>query len=107
VQGALQQDVFNKIVGRLKDATKDPIEGPVEKVMEKVQEHFALSEDERGGILQHLIKGGDLTRYGLLNAVTRASQDVAEYERATEMEKFGGQILELPKREWASLVEVK
>ena len=31
---------------------------------------------------QYLIEGGDLSQYGLSNAVTRASQDVASYDRA-------------------------
>ena len=31
---------------------------------------------------QCLIEGGDLSQYGLSNAVTRASQDVASYDRA-------------------------
>ena len=51
-------------------------------------------------MLRHLIEGGDLTRYGLFNAITRAAADLDSYDRATEFERFGGQVVELPKRDW-------
>lgn len=38
---------------------------------------------------------GSFTRYGLLNAVTAASK-LADYDRATELERIGGEILALP-----------
>jgi hypothetical protein len=52
-----------------------------------------------------LIEGGSLTQYGLHAAVTRAAQDVADYDRATELEYAGGKIIELPKTEWKVLSE--
>ena len=47
---------------------------------------------------QELVKGQynlahDRTAYGLLNAITRASQDVIDYERATELERMGSMML--------------
>ena len=38
--------------------------------------------------------GNDLSHYGLVNAVTRASQDIEDYNRATELERIGGVLLE-------------
>ena len=38
---------------------------------------YGINADEQEGILKYLIAGGDLSLYGLSNAVTRASQDVA------------------------------
>ena len=38
--------------------------------------------------------GNSGTQYGLVNAVTRTSQDIDDYNRATEFEKFGGQLLD-------------
>jgi hypothetical protein len=31
----------------------------------------------------------------LANAVTRASQDITDYDQATELEKLGGKVIEL------------
>jgi hypothetical protein len=38
--------------------------------------------------------------WGLANAVTRSSQDVEDYDQATEMEKLGAKVIELDKRDW-------
>jgi len=42
---------------------------------------------------------GDSSRYGLINAVTAASKIAKSYDRATELERIGGEILSLPHRE--------
>lgn len=44
-------------------------------------------------ILGHLIAGGDLSLYGLANAVTRHAQDVQSYDRSTELEATGYKII--------------
>lgn len=38
--------------------------------------------------------GNDYSHFGLVNAVTRSSQDVADYNRATELERIGGTLLD-------------
>ena len=45
---------------------------------------------------RQLFIGGDNSRYGLVNAVTSASKIAKSYERATELERIGGEILALP-----------
>lgn len=37
---------------------------------------------------------------GLANAVTRYSQDVPSYDRATDLEVIGYNILTMPQRQW-------
>ena len=61
---------------------------------------FRITDDESTGILQHLIEGNDLTLYGLSNAVTRHSQDVESYDRATELESIGYNILTMQPALW-------
>ena len=36
----------------------------------------------------------DYTAFGLVNAVTRCSQDIPDYNRATELERLGGTLLD-------------
>ena len=48
--------------------------------------------------MQRLIESNDLTLYGLSNAVTRHSQDVESYDRASELESIGYSILTMPPR---------
>lgn len=100
VKGSLQRDVFERIAKKMTLAASEEMAGDPVKVVEVAQKRFGMSEDERGGVLRHLIKGGDLTKWGMVNAITRTSQDIASYDRATELERLGGQVLELPKNEW-------
>ena len=64
-----------------------------------------FNESERAGVLRHLIVAGDLSGYGLVNAVTHYSHDVEDYDRATEFEALGGKLIELPSSEWKELAE--
>lgn len=103
VKASLSDVLFNKIVEKMILSTDRIIEAKPEKVIEVVQDHFSFNEDERSNVLTHLIKGGDLTQYGLMNAVTRASQDSESYDRATELERVGGEILDLTNGEWQKI----
>lgn len=107
VNGAFRRDVFERIVARLQIATGLAIPADPVKVVEVVQQKFQLQDAERSGILTHLIKGGDLTQYGLVNAITRTSQDVKDYDRATDLERLGGQVLELPKSDWQAIANAE
>ena len=64
-----------------------------------------LNDDERAGVLRHLITEGDLSGYGLVNAVTHYSEAVEDYDRATEFEAIGGKLIELAGKEWQELAE--
>jgi hypothetical protein len=100
---ALGGKLFEKQVAQLKGATERKIEGDVVKTVELAAARFQLTEAERSGVLDHLIKGGDLSQYGLHSAVTRFSADVVDYDRASELERLGGRIIELPQGEWQQL----
>jgi len=103
VAGVLDENKFRAIVGRLEEASTQKIEGDLEHVVERTAKRFSLTDGEGGSVLRHLIDGGDLSAWGLSNAVTRMSQDAPSYDRATELERVGGQIIELPKSEWTVL----
>ena len=75
---------------------------PIETVR-VLQQRLALTDGQRDSILTHLLQSNDLSRWGLANAVTRASQDLTDYDRATELEQAGGKIVELGDREWRSI----
>lgn len=106
VRAAFNEVLFNRLVDKLRGATDDRVTGDPVKVVEVTAKKFNLNDDVRGSVLRHLIEGRDLSRYGLLNAVTAASQeDTVDYEQATAMERLGGEILELPKTDWKVLAE--
>lgn len=102
VRGAFDEARFAQVTDRLSGMAADRIdpEADVVKVVEFGAKTLGYTETEGKSILKHLIEGGDLTRYGVFNAVTRAAQDAESYDRATEMEAMGGRVVELPKSDW-------
>ncbi len=97
---------FNMMVDKLRDAADRIIDAEPVKVLENVGRKFDLTESESGSIMKHLITGADLSQYGLINAITRAAQDLESYDRSTDLERIGGELLELPQTQWKQLVTV-
>lgn len=100
VSGSLKQEVFDRVVDKMREAAGREIKGDPVKVIEVTRSRFGLNDTERGQVLRHLISGGDLTAYGLSNAITRTSQDLEDYERATDLERLGSDVITMPRREW-------
>lgn len=103
VKAAFDEARFAMNVKKLEGAVKDEIKDSPVQVLEKARKRFSWTEAERDSVLTHLIKGGDLTRYGLHSAVTRAAEDFSDYDRATEFERLGGEIIELDRKDWELL----
>ena len=80
-----------------------PLSGNPVRAVEMLANRHCLTQDETGSVLRHLISAGDLSRFGLINAVTRASQDIPDYDRSTELERLGGQVMALAAGEWNEL----
>lgn len=98
-KAALNDSILADWVSVAQRSLEDSVQAPV-AVVQVIAKDFGLSESESNGVVEHLASGGDLTRYGLANAVTRFSQDVDDYDRATELERIGGQVFELPRANW-------
>ena len=100
---AIEESRFAQVVGRLKEAAGIPITGKVTEVVELTARAYGINSDEQDSVLQYLIAGGDLSQYGLSNAITRASQDVESYDRATTLEGIGWQVAAMPAAQWKEL----
>lgn len=93
VRCAVDEAKFMLTVDKLKSAKEEQLGPDPVKTVEVLADRYLLNQSERGSVLRHFLMAGDNSRYGLLNAVTRASQDVTDYQRATELERLGGEIL--------------
>jgi hypothetical protein len=100
LKASMDKVKFAEAVAKMESITLNRIEGDPVKAIEKTAEILKVTEAEQSSILRHLIEGGDLSQYGLLNAVTRTAEDLPSYDRATEFETMGGYILDMPKRQW-------
>lgn len=106
VAGILSETRFLPLVTRMRAVFNNALPAEnIEPVLEEVTRRYSLLDSERKSVMAHLIQGGDLSQYGLMNAVTRAAQDVEEYDRATELESVGGDILELTNGDWHKLAQ--
>jgi hypothetical protein len=93
VKFSLDAVTFEQIVESMRESATRKIEVP-EKAIELITKKFNLTQNENSNVLSHLIQGGDLSSWGLGNAVTRMAQDVHSYDRSTELEQIGYQIMQ-------------
>jgi hypothetical protein len=106
VDNCLDRDRFQKWLDRANGAAQDDAVGRADLVVEEIASRYELTEAERGGILGHLIRGGDLSRWGFSQAITRhAGDEAVSYERSTALEELGGRLIELPRTDWKVLGE--
>lgn len=91
----------------LEQAADDSIPKDVDatEVIEVAAKRWGMTDGERASVLQCLIQGGDLSRYGLHSAITLASAEVDSYDRATELERIGGDVIQLPKGDWQQMLK--
>lgn len=98
IKAAIDKAPLELVVAQMREAKEAKLNSKeLPDVIQEVNKLYKFSEDEGAGIFQHLIEKNDLSLYGLANAVTRQSQDVSDYERATELESVGYKILTMPR----------
>ena len=96
VRCAVDEAKFMLTVNKMREAMNIPILHEPAKEVELLADKFQFTELEKSSILGQLFMDKDLSRYGLVNAVTATSKMSQSYERATELERIGGEILSLP-----------
>ncbi|MDD4989659.1 MAG: DUF932 domain-containing protein [Candidatus Pacebacteria bacterium] len=95
VDQVTSQATFDKLLIQMQEATQIKLNVPTEAV-EIVSKRFDLQDFEQESILNNLITGGDSTKWGLVNAITATANDMEDYDRGVQFERFGGEVLELP-----------
>lgn len=103
IRGAMTMDKVNEYVEAMGVSTGRMMEKPQETV-KLLCDNFNLSGDQHDGIMKHLISGGDLSQWGLINAVTRTAEDQDSYDIASELEKLGGDLVTANKSTLARLL---
>lgn len=105
LRASFNEEEFATLTNRISGMAEQKITGDPVKVVELSAKRFDIRETEKTSVLKHLIEGGDLSRYGLFNAITRTAEDLDSYDRASDFEKLGGKVVELPQNEWKVLAE--
>ena len=108
VRAAVDEAKFAAVLEKMrqsKDAKLNTADIP--SVVKLASSSFKITEAESTGVLQHLIEGGDLTLYGLANAVTRYSQDVESYDRATRLEEIGYEVMTMSPKQFQAINQMQ
>jgi hypothetical protein len=104
VRHSLDEAAFRANVKRMQDLTEGKLTGDPNRAVEFLAAKVGANETERGGILRALIEGGDLSAWGLLNAVTAQAHTAETYDRSMDFVAAGGMLLNLPVTEWRTIL---
>lgn len=94
VRAAVDEAQFARVLNTLRESTDKKLNTTdLPGVVKLASSSMGITDAESDGVLQRLIEDHDYTLYGLANAVTRHSQDVESYDRASKLEEIGYQIV--------------
>jgi hypothetical protein len=106
LEAMFSRERFDARIEQMRGAKADVIDvaSAVPEVVEVVSKRLSLTDGQQESVLDAVIRDGDLSRWGIANAITAVSQKVESYDRASEMEEMGGKVLELQPRDWTSIL---
>jgi uncharacterized protein YunC (DUF1805 family) len=106
LEEAIHGDWFENEFLRMKESAQDVIVKPIETV-EKAVKLLSLPDYSKDLVLTNLIKDGELTRWGLANAITALahSDEFKEPDKASLVEQLGTNVVRMTKKDWNSLTQ--
>ena len=94
VRAAVEETKFATVVDKMRESKGVKLDtGKIQDIVKLTGAALGYTDPEGDGIFKRLIEEADYTLYGLANAVTRYSQDVADYDRASKLEEIGYTVL--------------
>ena len=97
MKAAVDEARFARVLDTMRESTQARLDTTdIPSVVKLTSSNFGLTDAEGKGVLQHLLEDADYTLYGLANAVTRYSQDVEDYDRASKLEVIGYNVMTMP-----------
>lgn len=113
-RGVLGDLVSGRLLDPMKKAIAAPITGDVISAAAELPRFFDLSDGDVEGITSAFVNtpgsgsGGKHTIWDLSNAITLYAQDPSlTYDRATDLEGFGGDLITLAPSQWKVLAEAE
>lgn len=100
LRATCMESTFESVVATLDDAASStPVISPV-AATKVLASDFSLTDDEQEAVMLSLVKNGDLSRWGALNAVTAVAQTVESFDRQAELEGVGWGIAQMTESAW-------
>mgnify|MGYP000853136118 CR=1 FL=1 len=96
VKTFLDVEYMRGVIAKLtEDATVEVPAGSAAKVVETVSRSLMFTQEQQDGILEHFIRGGQLTAGGVMHAVTSYAQTVDDADVSADLEGAGLKALAL------------
>lgn len=93
----LDGDYLRRKVNEIEGAAATPIKNP-EEAVKVISKQMRYSDERQADILNHFIKGADVTAGGILHAVTSVAQTIQDADAAADMESQAMRAMELAAR---------
>ena len=90
----LDVDYMTGVIRRLEETAGTPV-SDAPAVVEAVAKKLSFSKEQTAGVLDHFIKGADLTAGGVMHAVTSFAQTITDADVAADFEAAGVRAMEL------------
>lgn len=103
LRAAFNDEQFQDILNHLTLTTRNELEVKPKEAVERMQKMYQLKDEEKDDLLAELLKSDDMTQYGIINATTVVSKEAESYERATELERLAGHIMNLNEKQWQDI----
>lgn len=107
VKATASQVLLDNILGDMRDSMAVDLATAPALAVAELGRTKGLTEGTQTTILEHLLAGGTMTQWGLVNAITRSAQDAEDYQSANDLERLGGDILSLSRAEFAPIANAK
>jgi len=107
IEAALDEVNFRYDLKLIETAGIKEISGDIPLVVEEVSKRTGLIESESKAVLDRLIRGGDLSLWGMSQAITNLANETEDYDRVVELERIGGKIIDMLASEWTAINAVK
>lgn len=104
VRACLDRDRFEEALNNMRQQAGVPIRQDPRGIIEvtgKAMPSGSFTETETDNIMSELMDKGDMTMWGLTNAVTAAAKKATNYDRRVKMERFAGvKMLNYSNADW-------
>lgn len=106
VEQTVNPKAFNAFVDNFRASLGDgiPRDVPIKNVIDVTARELGIRETETDSILRYLAEGGELNRFGVVDAVTLAAQHVESYDYSIALEEAGGKLIEMPTAKWEGIL---
>lgn len=103
IRAIARPELFARILEEMRHAARQqPVCNPIAAVAE-LGNAYPVAQGERDSILTNLIRGGDYSKWGMVNAITETANSHPSYDRAVELQALGGRVLDLKPKRWREI----